>query len=92
MLFYIGVNPVISQIGPIVIGWYVLMITLAFLTLIGWLVWWNRRSRLLDSKTLLTVALIVVISGIIFAKLAHIIDYFSYYRQNPGQILSGLFG
>jgi phosphatidylglycerol:prolipoprotein diacylglycerol transferase len=89
--FYIGVNPVIFYIGPIAIGWYLLFVTLAFLTLIGWIVRENRLRRLLTSGSLVTAALIVIISGIVFAKLAHIIDLFSYFRQNPGQIFSGLF-
>lgn len=89
--FYIGIDPIISKIGPVVISWYIVMITLAFLTVIGWLVWQNRRSKLLTSKDLLIVILIVVASGVIFAKVAHIIDFFSYYRQNPGQIFTGFF-
>lgn len=90
-VFYIGVNPVIAQVGPIVIGWYVIMVTMAFLTVIGWLVWQNHRRQLMSSKTLLLVVIMIVISGIFFAKLAHIIDFFRYYRQNPGQLLGGFF-
>ena len=90
-VFYIGVNPVIFEIGPIVIGWYVVMVTLAFLTVIGWMVWQNRRNQLMSSNNLIVAALIVVISGIIFAKLANVIDLRSYYKANPSAILKEMF-
>lgn len=87
-VFYIGDNPVIGKIGPIFVSWYILMISLAFITCIAWLIWQNRRHRILDSRGLLTVILLVVIFGIVFAKLAHVIDFFSYYTQHPGEIIS----
>jgi phosphatidylglycerol:prolipoprotein diacylglycerol transferase len=87
--FYIGVDPVIFRLGPLSIGWYGLMITLAIVTVISWLVWQNSRNRLLTPVTLLAVALIGITSGIVFAKLAHVIDLFGYYLQNPGKIFSG---
>jgi len=87
--FYIGVDPVIFRLGPISIGWYGLMVALAVFTVVGWVVWQNSRIHKLSSDTVFTGALIGIPSGVVFSKILHIIDQWSYYTQNPGKILSG---
>ncbi len=88
-VIYIGIDPVIFKIGPLTIGWYGLMTALAVITVVGWLYWQNRKSQLLSTETVFTIALVGIPSGIIFSKILHIIDKGGYYLQNPGQMLSG---
>ena len=87
--FYIGVNPVIFKLGSLSVGWYGLMVALAIVAVVGWVAWQNSKSHLLSNDTVSTGALIGIPSGIIFSKVVHVIDQFSYYRENPGRILSG---
>jgi phosphatidylglycerol---prolipoprotein diacylglyceryl transferase len=88
-VFYINIDPVIFRIGPLVISWYGVMVALAVISLVGWLLWQNRKYQIVNDDGILTAALVGISSGIIFSKLLHIIDQWAYYRENPGQILSG---
>jgi phosphatidylglycerol---prolipoprotein diacylglyceryl transferase len=87
--FYIGIDPVIFKIGPVSLGWYGLMVALAVVTVVGWVAWQNRKSRVLSQDSVFNVAVVGIVSGIVFSKILHIIDEFSYYTHNPGKILSG---
>ena len=78
--FYIGIDPVIVRVGPVVVSWYVVMIALAALVLLGWVVLQNRRRVLAVShETLSWGRLIALVSGMLFSKLLHVIDQWSYY-------------
>lgn len=87
--FYIGLDPVIIKLGPVTIGWYGLMVALAVVAVVGWLAWENKRTQRLSHDTVFTAALVGIPSGIVFSKILHVIDQWSYYVQNPGRILSG---
>jgi phosphatidylglycerol:prolipoprotein diacylglycerol transferase len=87
--FYIDINPIIFKIGPLSVGWYGLMVALAVVTVVGWVVWQNSKSRLISYDTIFMSAIVGIPSGVIFSKLLHVIDSWSYYVQNPRQILSG---
>jgi phosphatidylglycerol:prolipoprotein diacylglycerol transferase len=87
--FYIGVDPVIFKLGPLVVGWYGLLVALAVVTVVGWVFWQNRKTLQLSNDTIFTAAIVGIPSGIIFSKLLHVIDQWSYYIHNPGRILSG---
>jgi phosphatidylglycerol:prolipoprotein diacylglycerol transferase len=87
-VFYIDIGPVIGQFGPFRLDWYPVLIALAVATAIAWLIFENRKTRRLKPATLVTAIVIALVSGIVFAKLLHVIDYFNLYRQNPGLILS----
>ncbi len=65
------------------------MIALAMLTVVLWTLWQARREANLSYDTVFTAALVGIPSGIIFAKLLHVVDLWEYYSQNPGQIISG---
>jgi phosphatidylglycerol---prolipoprotein diacylglyceryl transferase len=88
-VFYINISPVIFRLGPLTIGWYGLMVALAVVTVVAWLAWQNSKSRLISYDTLFMTAIVGIPSGIIIAKLLHIIDAWSYYIDNPAKILSG---
>lgn len=85
----IGIDPVAFAIGSIEVRWYGIMIALAVLVLVLWMVREVRRGANISYDTLFTLALIGIPSGIIFARLLHIIDQWEFYSQNPGQIIGG---
>jgi len=88
-VFYINVDPVIFHLGPVSIGWYGLMVALAVVFLVAWLYRNNNREHVLSNDSLITAALIGIVSGLIFTKLLHVIDLWDYYIQHPGDIFSG---
>ena len=84
----ISVNPILT-IGPISVRWYGIMVALAVLTVVLWTLWQASKKGNVSYDTVLTAALVGIPSGVIFAKLLHVIDLWQYYIQNPGQIISG---
>jgi len=80
---------VIFRLGPLTVSWYGLMVALGVVTVVGWVAWRNTKSHILKGDLVSTLALVGIPSGIVFSKILHIIDQFSYYTQNPGKILSG---
>ena len=84
----ISIDPILT-IGSISVRWYGIMVALAVLTVVLWTLWQARRGANVSYDTVFTAALVGIPSGIIFAKLLHVIDLWEYYIQNPGQIISG---
>jgi len=87
-MFIISMDPIVT-IGPISVRWYGIMVALAVLTVVLWTLWQVKKGANISYDTALTAALVGIPSGIIFAKVLHVIDLWQYYLQNPGQILSG---
>lgn len=81
----IGIDPV-AFLG---VRWYGIFIALAIIWIILWLVWQVRRGANLSYETVFTAALVGIPSGIVLARLLHVIDLWDYYSQNPGQIIGG---
>ena len=81
----IGINPV----AFLNIRWYGIFIALAIMWIILWLVWQVRRGANLSYETVFTAALVGIPSGIVLARLLHVIDLWDYYIKNPGQIIGG---
>jgi phosphatidylglycerol:prolipoprotein diacylglycerol transferase len=88
-VFYIDADPVMFRIGPLSVGWYGLMVALAVVTVVGWVAWQNRKKLLIGYDYILMAAVVGILSGVIFSKLLHVIDAWSYYVHNPAKILSG---
>jgi phosphatidylglycerol---prolipoprotein diacylglyceryl transferase len=88
-VFYISIDPVIFKAGPFTLSWYSLMVALGVIAVVSWVAWQNRKTRVLTSDRVYTVAIIGIVGGIVFSKLLHVIDQFSYYTQNPLKIFSG---
>lgn len=88
----ISISPIAFTIGSVSVRWYGIMIALAVLVLVLWMLWEVKRGAKLSYETIITTALVAVPSGIIFARLLHVIDMWDYYMANPGQIIgfSGL--
>jgi phosphatidylglycerol:prolipoprotein diacylglycerol transferase len=81
----IGIDP----IAFLNIRWYGIFIALAIIWIILWLVWRVRRGANLSYETVFTAAVVGIPSGIVLARLLHVIDLWDYYSQNPGQIIGG---
>ncbi len=80
------------NINPIAfwgVRWYGVMVALGIAVAILWVVWQIRRGANISYDTLLSAALVGIPSGIVFARLLHVIDRWGYYSQNPGQIIGG---
>ena len=82
----ISINPVLA-IGPISVRWYGIMVALAILVLVLWMLWEVRKGAKLSYDTILTAALVGIPSGVVISKLLHVVDRWSYYIQNPGEII-----
>ena len=68
------VNPIAFQVGPFVLRWYGLFLALAVVWLIFWMWWQIRKGAKITLDTMLTLALVGIPSGIIFARLLHVVD------------------
>ncbi len=86
---YIDVSPVAFTIGSFTIGWYGIMVALAVLTVIGWALYSAKREPNITSDNVINAALIGIPSGVIFARLLHVIDYWDHFMANPGKIIGG---
>jgi len=85
----IGINPVAFHIGSIPVGWYGIMVTLAVITIVAWALVNARKDPRITYDMVINAALVGIPSGVIFARLLHVIDLWDYYIKNPGQIIGG---
>ncbi len=81
----IGIDP----IAFLNIRWYGIFIALGIIWIILWLVWQVKKGAKLSYETVFTAALVGIPSGIVLARVLHVIDLWDYYSQNPGQIIGG---
>lgn len=65
------------------------MVSLAVLFLILWLLRAIRKGADISYNTAINAAIVGIPSGVVFARLLHVIDKWSYYIENPGQIIGG---
>ncbi|MBA7539524.1 Phosphatidylglycerol--prolipoprotein diacylglyceryl transferase [subsurface metagenome] len=79
----------IDPVAFLNIRWYGIFVALAIIVIILWLVWQVRRGANLSYETIFTAALVGIPSGIVLARLLHVIDLWDYYIQNPREIIGG---
>ena len=65
------------------------MIALAIIVVVSWAVFEVKRGAKISYDTLFTGAIVGIPSGIVFARLLHVIDLWGYYGQHPAQIIGG---
>ncbi len=83
----IGIDPILVTLGPFSLSWHSLFMVIAIV--VG--VWLPARLAAkagLSRDVLLSLALWGVPGGIIGARLVHVIDYWSRYMANPGDIFA----
>ena len=88
-MIYIDVNPVAFSIGPIIVGWYGLMVALAVITLVIWALFSVKKDPRLSYDMVINGAIVGIPSGVIFSRFLHVIDLWDYYMKNPGKIVGG---
>ena len=88
-MIYNDVSPVAFTLGPVSITWYGMMVALAVLTLVIWALWSVKKGAGVSYDTVISAAIVGIPSGIIFSRLLHIIDFWDYFMQNPGEIIGG---
>ncbi|HOO97295.1 MAG TPA: prolipoprotein diacylglyceryl transferase [Caldisericia bacterium] len=80
-------HPTAFTIFGLQIKWYGILITLGILAGVAFA--WNRAKKYgLTKDNLLDLAFVIIIVGIIGARLTYIIANFGYFAQNPAEILS----
>jgi phosphatidylglycerol---prolipoprotein diacylglyceryl transferase len=85
----IDINPIAFTIGSIPVRWYGITMALGVLVLIAWASWQVKKGAKISFDTMLGAALVGIPSGIIFARLLHVLDQWEYYSQYPSQIIGG---
>src|SRR4030042_6574663 len=85
----IPISPIAFKIGPIVVGWYGIMVALAVITVVTWALYSVKKDTRLSTDIILNAALVGIPMGIIGARLLHVIDNWHLYRNNLGSIIGG---
>jgi phosphatidylglycerol:prolipoprotein diacylglycerol transferase len=85
----VDMNPIAFSIGSVEIGWYGVMVTLAVITIVTWALLNTRKDPRINADMMLNAALVGIPSGIIGARLLHVIDKWDFYMANPGRIIGG---
>ena len=70
----LGVNPVAFQYGSFSMRWYGMFLALAVVWLIFWMWLQVKKGAQISTDTILSMALVGIPSGLIFARLLHVID------------------
>jgi phosphatidylglycerol:prolipoprotein diacylglycerol transferase len=86
---FVNIDPELFHLGPITIGWYGLMVTLAVITIVTWAILNARKDKRITTDMAINAALAGIPSGIIGARLMHVIDHLDFYIHNPGRIIGG---
>lgn len=82
----ININPVIFHVGNFELRWYSLAVLLAIVAAVVIAAYVGKKKGI-ATEEISSLALWVVISGIIGARLVHVLDRWEYYAGNPLQIL-----
>jgi phosphatidylglycerol:prolipoprotein diacylglycerol transferase len=103
-MIYFGANPVMFQAGSFSLRWYGMFLTLAVVWVIFWMWLQIKKGAQISLDTLLSGTIIAIPSGLIFARLLHVIDdsviaslhpdlaesgRVINYLQHPGLIIGG---
>ncbi|HJX13585.1 MAG TPA: prolipoprotein diacylglyceryl transferase [Dehalococcoidales bacterium] len=88
-MIYWPLSPIAFTIGPITVAWYGIFVALAVITLVVWALAAARKDDRLSYDIVINAAIVGIPSGIIGARLLHVIDYWSYYSQHPNEIVGG---
>ena len=88
-MIHIPISPIAFQIGPVTVTWYGIMVALAVMTVVTWALYSVRNDPRLTNDTVLNAAIVAIPSGIIGARLLHVLDHWSDYSHDLGRIIGG---
>jgi len=88
-MFYLDMSPIAFTIGPVSVAWYGIMVALAVLTLVVWALWSVKRGARISYDKVISAAIVGIPSGVIFSRLLHVIDFWDYFIEHPGEIVGG---
>ena len=88
-MIVISINPIAFTIGSLEVRWYGIFVALAIMVVALWAMREVKRGAKLSYDTVITAALVGIPSGVIFARLLHVIDGWEYYSQHLGEIVGG---
>jgi phosphatidylglycerol:prolipoprotein diacylglycerol transferase len=88
-MIYINISPIAFSIGPFDVTWYGIMVALAVMTLVTWALVMTRHDPKVTSETVINAALVGIPSGVVFSRLFHVADHWSYYSQHLNEIIGG---
>lgn len=84
-----GANPIMLRMGTMALTWYGTFLTLAVVWVIFWMWLQIKNGAKISTDTLLTGALVAIPSGIIFARLLHVLDDIVISAMHPELIDNG---
>jgi phosphatidylglycerol:prolipoprotein diacylglycerol transferase len=82
----INIDPVIFNLWGLEVRWYSLAILAGIIAAVIISIFEGKRKGI-STESILSLAPIGLIGGIIGARLFHLFDHWSYYMTNPGQII-----
>jgi phosphatidylglycerol:prolipoprotein diacylglycerol transferase len=85
----ININPVAFTVGSVSVGWYGIMVALAVITMVTWALLSVRKDPRLNYDTIVNAAIVGIPSGVIFARLFHVIDQLVVAWIHPELVQSG---
>ena len=79
----IGVDPVAFTIGSISMRWYGIFITLSVVWIVVWMAWRAKKGARLSYDTVFAGALVGIPSGVVIARLLHVVDNIVVAKLHP---------
>lgn len=78
--------PVLFKVGPLAIHSYGLFVAIAFLVGLAISLFYARKEGI-ENQTILDLAIYVIISAVVGARIFYVLGQWDYYRSNPLEIL-----
>ena len=83
------INIDIDPVAFLNVRWYGIAVALAIVVIVGWLLWKVKKGAKISADTVLTVAIVGIPSGVIFARLLHVLDNIVIAKLHPELVASG---
>ena len=83
----IVVGPNVISSGPLVLSWHGLFSLIAVATAVFLVGRWAPMKGI-DPDDIYSIAVWAIIGGIVGARLVHVVDNWSFYQANPGQVIA----
>jgi phosphatidylglycerol---prolipoprotein diacylglyceryl transferase len=88
-MIYVGINPVAFTIGSISVAWYGIFVALAVVSLVVWALLSVKRGSGLTYNMVINGAIVGIPSGVVFARVLHVIDRWDLYSHDLSSIIGG---